>query len=284
MSLFSKKINLLYIALPLLLAMTFFSLVNRNFRRAPWYEEIFWNLISPPVSFFSSISSKVGGVWQGYMALVGVREENESLKARLAELEQKQIENELTSAENARLKSLLNYHDMFSKRTVTARVISNDMRPEFRSAVINRGFLDGVRPLMPVLGARGLVGKIGRVTENSALVIFITDPNSAVDATVTRSRERGMVVGTAWHAGFKAGYYLTRLEYLNSQSDVAENDTVVTSGLDGVFPPGIPIGTLSGIKTSHYGVFREAMIVPFEDMAELSEVLVVLNDAMISKK
>lgn len=278
MSFSFRKVNFLYISIPVVLALVFFSLVNRNFRRAPWYEELLWNVLIPPQHFFNSISNSVGGIWSGYIALVNVRNENEQLKVRVYELEQENVRGKETDAENERLKSLLGYHEQFHKKTVTASVISNDLRPEYRSAIIDKGLNDGIAPLMAVVGPRGLVGKISRVTANNSLVVFITDPNSAVDGLISRTRERGLVVGAAWHVGFKAGYYLTRMEYLSSLSDVKDNDEVVTSGLDGVFPAGVPIGTLQDIKTSDNGVFREAIIVPHENMAELAEVMVVMNE------
>ena len=284
MSLFSKKLRLLHVVVPLILALLFFSFTGRSFRRAPWYEEVFWAMLSPPERLFSAISSGIGGVWSRYVALIGVEEDNDSLKARVAELETNLIRSNEVEAENERLRGLLSYRDMFPQRTMVATVIANDPRAEFKSITINRGSADGVEPLMPVLGPHGLVGKVGKVAAHDSRGILITDPNSEEDVTVQRSRARGMVVGSAWHTELKAGYYLTRLEYLRSVSDIKDGDVVVTSGLDGIFPPSIPVGSVTDIRMSRYGVFREANIVPFEDLAELCEVMVLLTKTEISSE
>jgi rod shape-determining protein MreC len=181
--------------------------------------------------------------------------------------------------ENARLAALLDYRKSFERTTVVARVIANDPRAEFKSITIDRGSADGIPLLAPVVGPRGLVGKVGTVGSHEARVLLINDPNSAVDAFVQRSRVRGLIVGSAWRTELKAGYYLTRLEYLKRTSDIQEGDIVVTSGFDRVFPPGIPIGTVHDISASRYGVFSEASVVPFENLAELTEVMVVLPSA-----
>ncbi|HPQ81152.1 MAG TPA: rod shape-determining protein MreC [bacterium] len=284
MAIFSKKFRLLHFVLPLILALLFFTFTGSSYRRMPWYEEAFWSLLSPPARIVTGLGSGVRGLWNGYVALVGVQEENESLRKRVAELEGGLMRAQETAAENRRLRDLLAYSDAFPQRTIAATVIANDPRAEFKSITINRGARDGIAPLMPVLGSKGLVGKVGMVSAGSSRIILITDPNSAVDVTVQRSRARGMVVGSAWHTELKAGYYLTRLEYLRSVSDIRDGDVVVTSGLDMVFPPGVPVGSVTDIRLSRYGVFREANVVPFEDTAELREVLVLLSMAEISSK
>jgi len=280
----SRKFRLLYVAVPLILVLVFFSLTSRTFRRAPWYKEVLWNMISPPQMAASAVGSAVSGVWNHYIALVGIQKENVVLKQKIALLEAGEVRISEIEKENERLRGLLAYHDTFPKKISVARVISSDMRAEFKSITINRGAMEGIEPLMPVLGPKGLVGKVGETGTHTARVLLITDPNSAVDVLVQRSRARAMIVGTVWHTTLKSGYYLTRMEYLNNSSDIQDGDTVVTSGLDGIFPPGIPVGTVHDLKLSQYGIFREAGVVPFEDMAELQDVAVVLSKAEISSK
>lgn len=234
-----------------------------------------WHLVAPPQRLFRAASTAVSGAWSHYIGLIGVSKENDALKQRIAELEGQLVQSREVAWENKRLKALLSYNDSFPRRTILARVISSDPRAQFKSLTINRGYKDGVEPLMPVVGPRGLVGKVGKVAAHSAQVLLIIDPNSAVDAVVQRSRARGLVVGQASRTVLRSGHYLTRLEYLRRTSDVREGDVVVTSGLDRIFPPGIPVGTLHELKITPYGVFKEAVVVPFEDMAELQEVAVL---------
>lgn len=263
--------------LPLLLALIFFSFTSMKMRRAPWYMEAVWNIIAPPQRLASGIMDGIKGSWDRYVALIGVEEERAELQKRVGLLEGELARAREIEKENERLRALLSYHDAFPQETTVATVISNDPRAEFKSITINRGSKHGVKPLMPVIGPRGLVGKVGTVGRGHARVLLITDPNSAVDVLVQRSRARGMVVGQAWRAELESGYYSARLEYLRRVSDIRDGDVVVTSGFDLVFPPGIPVGTVRDVGTTRYGVFTKADVVPFEDMSELQQVLVVLS-------
>lgn len=276
MTLFGRKIRVFHIVLPVILVLLFFAFTGRGSRRAPWYEEAFWRMLSPPQRLCTSIDRGLGGLWHRYADLVDLQQENDELRSRLLEEDRLRAEVQEVEAENARLRTLLAYRERFRGEGIVARVIANDPRAEFKSILIDRGTEDGIEPLMPVMGPRGLVGKVGKVAAHEARVILITDPNSAVDVMLQRSRVRGMVVGAAWHTELKAGYYLTRLEYLLSASDVLEGDAVATSGLDGIFPAGLPVGTVTDLRLSRYGIFRDANVIPFEEMAELQEVLVLV--------
>ncbi len=223
----------------------------------------------------TGLTDGIKGIWRRYVALIGVEQERDALLDRVAKLEGKLVRVDEVDQENKRLRALLAYHDSFNQKTIVASVVANDPRAEFKSITINRGKKDGIKPLMPVVGPRGLVGKVGTVGHSHARILLITDPNSAVDALVQRSRARGIVVGAAWRVGLESGYYIAKLEYLRRVSDIRDGDVVVTSGFDQVFPPGIPIGTIRNVATTRYGVFTKADVVPFEDMAELQQVLVI---------
>ncbi len=277
MAFLRRKFRFLPFLIPILLALVFFSLSSDGMRRAPWYQDAIWNVIAPPQKVASWIHGMINGTWDSYVQLVGAVKERDELSAKVALLEGKLTRSEEISQENSRLRALLGYRESFPQKTLVASVVANDPRSEFKSITIDRGSSDGIRPLMPVIGPRGLVGKVGTVDSVTSRVLLITDPNSAVDAMVQRSRARGVVVGTAWKTELKAGFYLARLEYIRRVSDIRDGDVVVTSGFDRIFPPGIPVGTVKDISTSRYGVFTEANVVPFENMAELQEVLVVVS-------
>jgi rod shape-determining protein MreC len=277
MPLTQRKAKLLSLLLPILIALLFYSVSSINFRRAPWYEEVLWNLLEPPQRVLTAIGGGVASVWNHYVWLVGTGRERDELAVRVAELEGKLIAQAEVEQENARLHELLGFRTSLQRPTLVASVIASDPRAEFKSITIDRGADDGIAPLMPVIGPKGLVGKVGRVGPHRARVLLLIDPNSSVDAMVQRSRERGLVSGAAWRADLTTAFSLTRMEYLERVSDVQEGDAVVTSGLDGVFPPGIPIGTIHDVSASRYGVFNQAEVVPYENMAELQEVMVVLG-------
>lgn len=276
MALIPKRTRVLKYLIPILLVLVLFSLSSTHPRRAHWYENLLWWFLDPPQRVVNFISNGVTETWSHYFMLVGVKVENEQLQRKLAELEGVAIRTDETSKENERLRSLLNYKNQLSKDAVVARVIDNDPRAEFKSIRIDKGTEDGILPNMPVIGAKGLVGRIGRAGSHDSRVLLLNDPNSAIDAMIERSRRRGLAVGMIDETEFAAGSYLTRVEYLERTTDVVEGDPVVTSGLDSIFPAGLPIGSVKEVQTSRYGVFKEATIVPYENLAELQEVLVVL--------
>lgn len=278
MDLSPKKKGKFRLLIPIVLALLFLALIPQTQRRAPWYEQMFANLIAPVQWMFTSIGSGVGSVWSGYINLVGTKRENKLLQEKNSEMKGQLVELDEVRSENERLRSLLGYSEAFSFSSVVARVIANDPRAEFKSLTIDRGKKDGIGLFMPVVGPKGLVGRIGRVSNDSALVLLLNDPNCAVDVMVQRSRARGLLMGSVTHADLKRGFYLTRLEYLRRVSDIRDNDVVVTSGLDQVFPPGLPIGTIHNIQNSRYGIFKQAEVVPFENFQELQEVLVLITD------
>ena len=212
------------------------------------------------------------------MGLVGAQKENQSLKARNAKIEGELLQMQELGQENDRLRELLNYKESVPYSTVVAQVIANDPRSEFKSITIDKGYKDGIDAFMPVIGPKGLVGRVGLVSSGHSQVLLISDPNSAVDVLIQRSRARGLMVGTSRRTELRAGStFLSRIEYLRRVSDVAEGDVVVTSGFDQIYPPGIPVGTLHDVISSRYGVFQEADVVPFEDFPSAQEVLVLLK-------
>jgi len=272
----SQKKSKLRLLLPVVLVLLFLSLMPRAQKRMMWYEQILSNAVAPFQWVFSSMGDGIDGIWDGYFNLVGTARENKELKSENARLKGKLTTIDEVKSENERLRNLMNYQDVFDMESVVSRVVANDPRAEFKSVMIDKGVKDGIKLYMPVVGPKGLVGRIGRVTNGSAQVLLLNDPNSAVDAMVQRSRARGLLVGASARTKLKTGNFLTRLEYLRRVSDIHDADVIVTSGLDGVFPPGLPVGTVHDIRKSQDGIFKEAEVVPFENFQELQEVMVLL--------
>jgi rod shape-determining protein MreC len=139
----------------------------------------------------------------------------------------------------------------------------------FKTIVINKGTRDGVAKGMAVVATDGLVGHVVKAFDGSAMVLLVIDPTSAVDALVQRSRFRGIVEGESTAR--------CRFKYLVRKADVKRGDVVISSGLDGVFPKGLPVGTVADVFETHTGLFQEAKIQPFVNFTRLEEVLVVLE-------
>lgn len=263
------------LVMALLLAVIFTSLAFPDFERSHWYRQIVVTAITPLQKAFTSISGFAGNTWRHYIALTKASVENDILKAQLAEANRKLIELEDIRKENANLHELLAMASSSRSEGIGSHVIASDVNAEFKTLTIDKGFKDGIRKNMVVIGPGGLVGRIGLVAAHEATVLLISDPNSAVDVFVQRSGARALLNGTSHGTTLRPFYSLSRLEYLRRTSDVSNGDVVITSGLDKLFPPGIPVGTLYNVDTKASGIFRGADVVPFVDLAQVREVMVL---------
>jgi rod shape-determining protein MreC len=120
---------------------------------------------------------------------------------------------------------------------------------------------------MAVVSPLGVIGQVVAVTSRSAKVLLLTDPNSGVDAFVQRSRARGIVSGSLDYGPI--------MKYVKRSEDVKEGDRLITSGLDGVFPKGLLVGTITKVNKKNFGLFQYVEVALAVDPSEIEEVLVV---------
>ncbi|MBI4211109.1 MAG: rod shape-determining protein MreC [Deltaproteobacteria bacterium] len=272
-----QQLHRLRFAIPVLLLLFFYALLKIDDRRAPWYEILFFNMVSPFTSVLCAVSSGTSNVWHGYVALIGVAEENDRLKRQVAELSQAVHAFAETKLENGRLRELLSYPNDAKAKMLGARVVAADPKGQFQTLVISRGTKDGVGVAMPVMGPKGIVGRIGKVYRSSAIVLLLNDLSSAVDVANQRSGARALLVGTVKGTHLRHAPVLTRLEYLDHTSDVKPGDVIVTSGFDQIFPPGLPVGTVGSVEPLEEGIFQKAEVIPYENLFELKDVVVMLT-------
>ncbi|MCL6429951.1 MAG: rod shape-determining protein MreC [Anaerolineae bacterium] len=203
-----------------------------------------------------------------------LRAENQRLQMQVDELiYQLALRNEI-ELENAALRELLGLKerspDIFGPDAdlLSAEVIGRDPSNLLRYLTIDRGTRDGVQVGMPVITARGLVGQVREVRGNSAKVVLLTDPSSAVNALIQRSRATGIVEG-------QTGPNLV-LRYLPQTEGIAQpGDLVLTSGLGGHFPRRLLIGEITEVRRSDVDMFQEARLRPAVDLDALEIVFVV---------
>jgi len=259
----------------LFLAAVFTAIAFPNFERAHWYRQVMNTVASPFQTGATVVGGEATGVWSHYISLVNASKENEELKKQLAEAHAQLVIYEQVKNENSHLTELLQMSKSIKVEGIGARVIANDVMSEFKTVTIDKGARDGIKKNMVVMGPGGLVGRIGQVTETTSRVFLISDPNSAVDVFVERSKARALLVGTSHSSEMRPFFSLSRLEYLRRQSDVKNGDVLITSGLDQLFPPNIPVGTVMGLELTESGIFNSADVVPFVDLTGVKEVLVV---------
>lgn len=213
------------------------------------------------------IQSGVGGVWSEYFNLIGVREENQSLRARLAVLEAQASQLIELRHEVDQLRSLTSVEVEEDPKQIAARVISFDATQWVEAVTLDRGSNHGIRPGLAVINAAGLIGQVIESGPNTSRVLLITDPVSGVDSLIQASRVRGIVQG--------AGNEQCSLLYVERGTEVRIGDRLVTSGLDGVFPRGVPVGVVTQVETRPSGIFQIIDVKPSVELSELDYVLVL---------
>jgi rod shape-determining protein MreC len=210
-------------------------------------------------------------VWHHYFSLVTARQECDHLQQVLAKIrleQSQQLESEL-ACQRFRKLLLLDTETPLSQRLLPAQIVGLDPSIWFRTVIINKGVDDGVSKGMPVIAPEGIVGQIVAASYDYAKVLLLTDRSSAIDALVQRTRTRGIVEGEA-----KA---YCQFKYVVRKAEISVGDTVVSSGLDGVFPKGLRVGSVTEIAKGPSGIFQEVSIRPFVDFERLEEVLVIVE-------
>jgi rod shape-determining protein MreC len=228
------------------------------------------NFIALPIQeTISNIVDVTAKSAQNYLAIVHLRQEylkvieqNRKLNNIIHEL--KEIE-----AENKRLRALLDFQKNLDLQTTSAQVIAQDVSIEFKSIRINKGAKHGLQKGMAVVTHEGVVGKILKVYPNASDVITILDELFGVDAIVQRSRAHGVLEGST------DNYCL--LKNTLRTDDINEGDSIVTSGLDQIFPKGILLGTVIEVKKKSYGTTQIIKVKPSVNFKQLEEVLVILK-------
>lgn len=211
----------------------------------------------------------MGGVFEGYLALVGTKKRNAELQQELAQARAAVAELGELRAENDRLRTLAALRSRVEGETLGATVIGRGTSARYRTVRIDRGTRDGVRPDMAVLGAEGVVGHVLRAGGAYSDVLLITDGVSCVGATVQRSRARTIAAGD--------GDRGVELDFIRRTDleEVVVGDLVVTTGEDGIYPEGVPVGTVVSAEPAESGLFLDAVLEPAVALDRIEEVLVV---------
>lgn len=224
-------------------------------------------VIAVPLRVMEAANQRIDALVNRYLALQHMREENRALRQHIARLREENARLRETAVATARLRGLLELQEQLPYPTVAAQVIGRDSTNWYRSIVINKGRKDGLAADMGVVTPAGAVGRIVKVYDHFAIVLLLNDLNNALTGLVQRTRDEGIVEGT------ETG--LARIKYLPLLSTVKVGDQVVTSGLAGGFPRGLPIGTINKIERREAELFLSAEIALDADFAKIEEVLVI---------
>jgi rod shape-determining protein MreC len=231
--------------------------------------QILLSWLAPLQVGMSHTADTVVGWWQALNEIGQLRLENARLRAEVEGLTRDVAQLQEASAENVRLRRLVGFRTQAGLSTVAARVAMRDPSRWFTTMTIDRGARDGVRFRDAVVTADGLVGRIMEVYPTASRVLLIGDPRSAVGVLVQSTRDAGVLEGQ--------GQAVLRLRYVSRESSLRPGDVVVTSGLGGVFPGGLRVGTVRVVSRPAGALFQEAEVTPAATLARLEEVLVILG-------
>jgi rod shape-determining protein MreC len=228
--------------------------------------------VSTPIQWAAVwVIDGVRGVWNSYVALVGVADENVALRRRVAELEAELAKRVEQAEENGRLRLMLDLRDRAPDiKPVTARIISDAPTPLFRSVRIDRGTDDGVHRGDAVVNQHGVVGRVAAASGAWATVMLVVDNNSSTDVLVQRTRARARVRGLGGDHDLAI-----KVEYLARTTDVEPGDVLITSGIGSVFPKGLRVGRVVIVERGAFGLYQEALVEPSVDFRRLEEVMVI---------
>jgi len=259
---------LLLVALALLAIASDRRALARGDRESGWWRGVLLELAAPVQKALTAPVDGTRNAWSHYVALRGVRQENERLHERLAQLEEENLQFREALVEGGRLRTIADMRRDVEVPMRPAQVVGMDVSPWFHSVLVDRGRSDGVRAGMPVVTEDGVVGVITATSPNAARTLLLLDAQSSVDGIVQRSRARGIVRGTGGDG--------LEFEFFVRGDDVQVGDLVITSGFGGVHPKGSRIGEVVAVHADPTAFAHRAVLRPAVDFGRLEQVFVLL--------
>ncbi len=245
--------------------------INSGQRIIRVWAQVAADFVQSPVT---TISSSLTGYFQSIANLRTAQTENDELKQRVQELQVQITQKEELTAENDRLKSLLDLKDKSQYKVLTARVIGRDPSVWFDASIINRGSLDGVKLNMPVVTDGGIIGRVTAVSPLTAQVDLITRDKSGVGGVIGEvgtSKALGTIRGTSKKE-------ILEMRYVSGSVEVKVGDGVFTSGQDGIFPSGLKIGEIVEVRSGSATTPHQIFIQPSAKINSTQEVGILLYD------
>jgi rod shape-determining protein MreC len=219
------------------------------------------------------VTTTIGGlesVKDDYIALWNVREENKRLQALVDRYVEQLGEYREGYSTYLHLQELLEFKEKLNFQPLAARVVGKEPAYWYQTIVVDRGRKDDVLEGMIVLAPQGVVGQIIHTSEHYAKVLLANAPSSAIDAMIQKNRTRGILKGVG-----EKGYIL---QYVPKHANVLVGDHIVTAGIGGIFPAGIPLGRVSQVFKKKRGMFQEITVEPNVDFQRLENVVIDPTD------
>ena len=227
-------------------------------------------VVGPLQDGLSRLVRPIGDFFSGFTQVGTLKDQIRQLQEQNDQFRQRERQVTDIARENEELRKLLGLSDRLNLKTVTARVTGVGPSNFEHTVFIDRGTANGVRKDMPVVAGAGLVGRVVQVSQRTARVLLLVDPSSAVAARLASNGETGVAEGT--------GGDELRLDLFDAEAAVTTGDEVVTSGYEGgVYPPGIPIGTVVRVQPKGNALARRAFVTTFVDFSSLDFLVIVVG-------
>lgn len=259
--------RILYVLIGLLLLhLTLISIQVEDPSGTLLYKRWILSAAAPILKVTSGLSRAAGNLWRGYIWLHGARGENARLREDVRQLQLMNSSLVRAQEENERLRRLLGFNPTLPYRTTGARVIGRTPNFLANTLYLDRGSEDGIRMNLPVVADGGVVGRTVLITRGSCQVQLLSNADASIGVIVERTRVPGVLRGTE--------NMVLDLRYISNTEDVIAGDTIVTSGLDGIYPPGLPVGKVVDSAKGKTG-FRALKVAPGADLVRIEEVLIL---------
>ncbi|MEO8034478.1 MAG: rod shape-determining protein MreC [Acidobacteriota bacterium] len=230
------------------------------------FERTVMTIFSPVPKMVNWIGGTTSDMYHGYLDMRRAVNENVELTRKVGQLTGENLRLQQSQGDVQRLRSLLGYADQFTMKTTMAQAVMLDTSGRFKSIILDRGSAAGIEVNDTVVNASGLLGRVVLTTNDMSKVQLLTDNNCSVGALIERTRRQGVVRGDG--AGGAQMYDIAAL------ADVKPGDVVTTAGIDGIYPKGIPIGTIVKAEKGQ-DLFKQITIRPAVDLGSIEEAIVI---------
>lgn len=268
---YKKKKGILGVVITTIILIILVFLTNVNTEKLSYIENVCNSLIMPIQNGITYVKNKINGNNSFFENISEIQEKNKQLQEENIKLEQSLRELEIIKAENTTLKEYLSLTEKYEDfKSIPAYIISKDVSNYSSVFVLNVGTDDGVENGMTVIADKGLVGHVISVTNSTSKVQTIIDSASNVSAKINTSNESISCKGVLSSKTLKA-------TYIPNNAELISGDTVQTSGMGGIYPKGIHIGTVRKIVSTNNVLDRYLEIEPSVDFETVETVLVITH-------
>ena len=291
-NLLKRRILIISLGLVLVALTVLLTLRTREPETGWWIDEVAQAVAYPFLSAYRGVSAILSDVMTHYVYLANVQQENERLRLQVQAL-QEELNHHIDGAVQFNLlREQLEFLEDSPDTKVFAEVIGESADMFHHTLVLNKGSWSGIRRNFPVVLREGVVGRIQSVTALQSTVELITDRRHRFPALVQRSRERLVSTGAGEELRLVAPdrglvYGLgqdLRLNRVRMLADVQRGDRIVTSGLSGIFPKGLMVGTVANVQREQHELFQSAEIDPAVDFNRIEWVFVILRDTNVEER